>query len=96
VTHPLTRDQLVVVAQLLDELGGEIDDLGAVLCGDPEFVARHGRELQAIDLISQMQRALSGVLQAECVACAVQDVRVEQLRERLATLLPHDSCRHAA
>lgn len=87
--------ELTAVAEVMCELGCEIEQLGALLCGDADVVGRHARELQAIDLIAQMQQALAALLNADCVACAVDEVRIESLRERLAVCLPAGSCDHA-
>jgi hypothetical protein len=88
--------RLHAVAAVLRELSGEIDALGASLCADPEIVSRYARELQAVDLIAQVQTALAEVVSAECMHCAVAEVRLDSLRERLNACLPHAGCAHPA
>ena len=89
------HDHMAAVAQVLRELGGEIEALGVVLCSDPALAGQHARELQAIDLIAQMQQALSSLLVADCLNCALDQVRIDSLRERLRVCLPQGACNHA-
>src|SRR6476659_5756602 len=67
------------MAAMLAEISAEIEQLGEVLCDDPEFVARHVKELQAIDLIAQKQRALAEMLRAECPISALGAVGLEEV-----------------
>ncbi len=90
------HDHMAAVAQVLRDMGGEIEALGLVLCSDPALAGRHARELQAIDLIAQMQQALSSLLVADCLNCALEQVRIDSLRERLRVCLPDAPCGHAA
>lgn len=71
------------LAAVLDELADEIEKLGVALCGDADFVARHATALQAIDLIAQSQRAVAGMLGADCHSCAADAIPLEALRARL-------------
>ncbi|MFM5931387.1 MAG: hypothetical protein ACKOPQ_10795 [Novosphingobium sp.] len=80
------RLHITAVAELLTEISNEIEALGAVLCTDPNFAARHMQELQAIDLISQKQKSLAMILEADCPVAAVSDVRLEELAHRLRAL----------
>ncbi|GAO53019.1 hypothetical protein NMD1_00025 [Novosphingobium sp. MD-1] len=51
-----------VAADVLLELSEDVEALGTRLCADANVIANHLRELQAIDLIGQQLRALSGLL----------------------------------
>lgn len=86
--------ELKALAVVMVELGCEIEQLGSVLCADPGVVSQHARELQAIDLISQMQQAIAALLDAECMTCAIDDMRLEGLRDRLCACLPNGQCDH--
>lgn len=88
------HNHLLAVSGVLRELSREIEALGAVLCGNPELAGAHARELQAIDLIAQMQDALASLLTADCLNCAVDEVRIDALRERLKVCLPPGLCGH--
>lgn len=68
------------IAGVLDELGAEIEALGAVLASDAELASAHSARLQAIDRIAQTQRAIAGLLRADC---GVENLGLEKLRERL-------------
>lgn len=88
------HNHLSAVSGVLRELSQEIESLGAVLCGNPDLAGQHARELQAIDLIAQMQDALASLLTADCLTCAVDEVRIDSLRERLKVCLPPGLCGH--
>lgn len=77
------RQAIQRAARVLAELGHEIERLGAELCADPEFVARHLTALQAIDLIAQQQHAIAQVLLAECPISGIEQIGVEGLQQRL-------------
>ena len=74
---------LASLAEVLDDLGREIERLGEILCGDPAMAATHMNELQAIDLIAQKQHALSSLLRAECPKSALAALGLEDLRQRI-------------
>lgn len=76
--------RLASVATLLEELGHEIEALGATLCGDPAFAAKHIAELQAIDLIAQKQHAIAGLLSTSISEDAVNNLHIEALKDRLS------------
>jgi hypothetical protein len=78
---------LAAVADVLDELGHEIEQLGAALCRDPAFAAFHIGDLQAIDHIAQKQHALAILMRADCPAEALAIMGLDDLRVRLST--PH-------
>ena len=73
---------LTTVSDVLNELSGEIEDLGAALCTDPAIITRHVAQLQSIDLIAQKQRWLATMLRADCPLAAVDTIGVEALRQR--------------
>ena len=75
---------LLAIAEVLVELSGEIEGLGAQLCTDPSVIVRHLEPLQAIDLIAQKQRWLATMLRAECPVTAVGRIGVDALRDRLS------------
>ncbi len=79
--------RLAAIAGVLEELGREIEALGAALCRDPQFVARHCRELQAIDLIAQQQHALAALLSSGLAEHAVARIGIDSLRQRLGEIL---------
>lgn len=83
---------LTVIAATLLELSDEIEALGSRLCSDPALVANQAHELQAFDLITQMQKELAAFLVADCPACAARDLRLDALRDRLQECLPHVTC----
>lgn len=74
--------KFTAMADVLGELGNEIESLGEVLCRDENFAARHMRELQAIDLIAQKQRALAAILAAGFSAGEMRRISLEALRHR--------------
>jgi hypothetical protein len=80
---------LTTVADILQELAVEIEDLGTVLCVDPAILASHIETLQSIDLIAQKQRWLSTLLRADCPMSAVSTIGVEALKERFARPQAH-------
>jgi hypothetical protein len=94
MNQPFTPHQRGALADVMNELACEIEQLGGVLCTSPELASRFPRELQALDLIAQMQQAMASLLQADCMGCAIDDVRIESLRNRLAACLPAGLCRH--
>lgn len=83
MSQPFVPIDIGRVAQVLDLLGEEIEELGQELCRDPEMVARHMTHLQAIDRIAQHQHALADLLRAECMSSAVQALGLEDLAARL-------------
>lgn len=74
--------KFTAMAEVLGELGSEIESLGEVLCRDEDFAARHMRELQAIDLIAQKQRALAAIVAAGFSAVEMRRISLEALRHR--------------
>lgn len=74
---------LAAIAEILSELGSEVEQLGVALCGDPEVVERHMATLQAFDLIAQKQRGISALLRAECPKSAHAALGLDELKQRL-------------
>jgi hypothetical protein len=75
------------MAEVLNELGAEVEALGEVLCRDPDFVGRHVRELQAIDLIAQKQRALAAILADGFSDKEMRRISLDALRSRFSGFL---------
>ncbi|HMP56261.1 MAG TPA: hypothetical protein PKD92_06795 [Novosphingobium sp.] len=86
MSQPDARAHLLAVAQMLAEISSEMEALGEALCHAPDFAARHMVELQAIDLISQKQRSLASLLEADCPVSAVAQVGLEDVAQRLQRL----------
>lgn len=85
-----TRLAIVSSAETLFEISGDIEELGAALCSDPEVLAAHMEALQQVDLIAQKLRGLATVLAAECPASATQALPLESLRARFCHLNTHE------
>ena len=81
---------LLAVAEILGELGDEVERLGAGLCSDPAVAARHIEALQAFDLIAQKQRGLAALLRAECPVSALANHGLEELVQRLGSPFDRD------
>ncbi len=79
----LSLQQMAAVGAILDELGMQVEELGALLCGDAAFAARHAVELQAFDSIVQKQRSLAALLLAECPQSAFDRIGIDDLKARL-------------
>ena len=79
--------KFLAMAEVLDELGTEVEALGEVLCRDVAFADRHCRELQAIDLIAQKQRALAAILAAGFCEQEMRRISLDALRERFSGFL---------
>lgn len=79
---PACEPKFLAMAEVLDELGAEVEALGEVLCRDATFADRHYRELQAIDLIAQKQRALAAVLAGGFSEQEMRGISLDRLRER--------------
>ncbi|GGZ09902.1 hypothetical protein GCM10011614_26170 [Novosphingobium colocasiae] len=76
------QPKFVAMAEVLGELGAEIEALGEVLCRDHGFAGLHVRELQAIDLIAQKQRALAAILSAGFSESEMRRISIDALRRR--------------
>lgn len=84
------RPHLRAVADVLLDLSLDIEMLGTTLCANPAVVREHMQELQAIDMIAQMQRSLAALLQADCPQRALSEMGLETLRTRLHELIASD------
>jgi len=71
------------IAKVLTELSFEIEALGNLLCSDMNFAMQHMEQLQAIDLISQKQRSLATLLEADCPKAAMSGIGLDALVKRL-------------
>jgi hypothetical protein len=71
------------VADVLHDLGSEVETLGHELCADPEFAERHLEHLQRIDWFAQHLTQLAMVVGAADPAGAVNGLGLEELRARL-------------
>lgn len=80
----IATDLRLALAEVLNELGCEIEALGCTLCADPQFALRHLAQLQAIDLIAQKQHALAHVLAADCSRTAAAGLGLATLAHRFA------------
>lgn len=74
--------KFMAMAEVLGELGAEVEALGEVLCRDAGFAGRHLRELQAIDLIAQKQRVLATILAAGFSEEEMRRITLDTLRKR--------------
>ncbi|PEQ12790.1 hypothetical protein B2G71_10885 [Novosphingobium sp. PC22D] len=89
-----TQAKYDAMAGVLSEIGLEVEALGEVLCRDPAFAARHVRELQAIDLIAQKQRALAAILVSGMCEQEMGKITIDSLRSRFCGFLDEgtDAC----
>ena len=76
---------LAAVAEILGELGHEVEQLAVALCLDPDVAARHMAALQAFDLIAQKQRGLAALLRADCPVSALAALGLEELQQRVVS-----------
>ncbi|MEN7538312.1 hypothetical protein [Aurantiacibacter flavus] len=79
------------VAEILEELAGEVECLGENLCADPDVIGRHFDKLQGIDLIAQTARQLGMLVGSDNPTAALGDVRLEALRHRLHDIVAPSS-----
>jgi hypothetical protein len=78
----MNQPTFAAMAEVLGEIGTEIEALGEFLCRDEGFAARHVRELQAIDLIAQKQRALAAIIEAGFCDNQMRRITIDVLRSR--------------
>ena len=88
--------KFLAMAEVLNELGTEVEALGEVLCRDAAFAGRHCRELQAIDLIAQKQRALAAILAAGFSEQEMRRISLDALRERFCGFLEESASGYEA
>lgn len=84
------RVAVIRTADVLSELSGEVEALGASLCADPQVTACHINTLQQIDIIAQKLQGLANLLAADCPVSAVSDLSLESLRDRFDHLAVKD------
>lgn len=80
---PVDEVDVNTIARVLKELSIEIEALGYLLCSDMTFAMQHMEQLQAIDLISQKQRSLATLLEADCPKAALSGIGLDALVHRL-------------
>jgi len=71
------------LAEELDCIQRHLEQLGAVLAGNPLLVHRHATQLQSIDLVNQVLGHLSRIVSAKDKELAVEQVSLRELRCRL-------------
>ena len=76
---------LAAVAEILGELGNEVEALGVSLCCDPAVAAGHMEALQAFDMIAQKQRGLAALLLADCPVTVLAALGLDELKMRLGS-----------
>lgn len=77
------QDLLLKIADELENMRGETESLGSLLCSDPEIAMRHMTALQSLDLLAQTQLALAKILRASDPVEALAATDLHNLRERL-------------
>jgi len=82
-----TQAKFDAMAGILSEIGTEVEALGEVLCRNQGFAAQHMRELQAIDMIAQKQRALAALLSAGLCEKEIRKISIDSLRTRFCGFL---------
>ena len=71
------------VAEEIEFIVRQLEQLGGVLANDPILLRRHAAELQSIDLMKQSLRHLAQVVSAEDSALATELVTLTELKARL-------------
>jgi len=71
------------VAEELDLVARELEQLGGILAGDPILLHRHGAQLQSIDRIKQVLGHIGRIVAARDKAVALDQVTLQELRGRL-------------
>lgn len=79
--------KFTAMAEVLLELGSEVEALGELLCRDETFAARHVRELQAIDLIAQKQRVLASIIASGFSEEEMRRISLDALHKRFCGFL---------
>ena len=79
-----TSDQLLLrVAEEIEYARRMLDLMGDALSNDPIVIARHGVQLQSVDIIGQMLGHLATVVQSSDPAGAVERIGMAELKGRL-------------
>jgi hypothetical protein len=71
------------IAEEMEFIVRQLEQLGGVLANDPILLRRHAAELQSIDLMKQSLRHLAQVVSAEDKALAAGLVTLTELKGRL-------------
>ncbi len=71
------------IADELELLATDIEQIGVDLCADPHIAASHSASLQSVDLVSQTARGLALVLRADLDPEAIAGLGLEGLRAKL-------------
>lgn len=71
------KASLQIIAALLRHLGERTEQIGTMLCGDPEFVSQHFTQLQEIDAMSQRQMAIADLLESADLEQSLRECRLE-------------------
>lgn len=71
------------VAEEMEYIVRQLEQLGGILAGDPILLRRYSYELQSIDLMKQSLRHLAQVVAAEDKAIAAELVSLTELKGRL-------------
>jgi regulator of protease activity HflC (stomatin/prohibitin superfamily) len=78
-TNPLDHR----IAEEMEFIVRQLEQLGAILANDPILLRRHAVELQSIDLMKQSLRHLAQVVAAEDKALAADQVTLTELKSKL-------------
>lgn len=86
------NDPLIpAIADEMADLADRLCRLACILANDPAVLTTHFDELQSIDLMVQLQRALADILRKPgSVSTRIAGVPVEALAMRLAARLDQD------
>jgi hypothetical protein len=71
------------VAEELEYIVRQLEQIGGILAGDPILLRRYAYELQSIDMMKQSLRHLAQVVAAENKAIAAELVSLTELKARL-------------
>jgi hypothetical protein len=84
-----------IFADLLRSISERTEQIGAILCADPDFIGQHIQLLQEIDALAQRQATIAAMLEAENLEQSLQACRLEWVAE--AFRAPSDAVdqRHA-
>ena len=86
-------DNLPVLQAIADELEATrlcLEQLGLVLCRNPELAQAHSAELQQLDELGQRQACLAKVLRATDMQTATAGISLDALRDSMLAKLTHD------
>lgn len=78
-----TNELLKAAAQTLQEMAGQVEQLGDELLIDPNLADRHMGSLQSLDLWTQQLVQIANVISADDPIEAAEDVTLSDLRDHL-------------